>query len=108
MSIKLIKPIETYFQAANAHDSTLLSDCFAEDAVVQDEGHEYQGLAEIKEWNETMSKKYDLTLEVISVARKKGQIIVTAQASGSFEGSPTIMEFYFTVENEKITFLCCG
>jgi ketosteroid isomerase-like protein len=49
MNIKLPRSIETYFRAANAHDSRSIADCFTEDAVVHDEGKDYHGLAAIKE-----------------------------------------------------------
>lgn len=108
MDTKLPHTIEIYFSAANAHDSQLLADCFAEDAVVHDEGKIYHGLAAIKEWNEVTSKKYALILEVISAVQEDGETIVTAQASGNFEGSPASIDFYFTVKNQKITALRCG
>lgn len=108
MENKLTNPIAAYFQAANAHDSSLLSDYFAEDAVVEDEGHEYQGIAAIREWNEATCKKYDLKLEVISVVEEGEQTIVTSQASGNFEGSPALIEHCFTVKNQKVTSLRCG
>ncbi|KYZ75256.1 hypothetical protein AXX12_13940 [Anaerosporomusa subterranea] len=107
MNTKLSQAIETYFHAANAHDSKSLADCFAEDAVVHDEGKDYHGLSAIKEWNETAGKKYDLTLDVISAVEENGETVVTAQASGNFEGSPISINFYFTVENQKITSLRC-
>ncbi len=107
MKIQLAKPIAAYFQAANIHDSTRLADCFAERAVVYDEGHEYHGLDAIKLWNEETSKNYALALEVISVAQEAGQTLVAARASGNFAGSPAIIHFNFTVEDEKVICLRC-
>ena len=52
------------------------------------EGKAYHGLAAIKEWNETISKQLELTLEIISAIEKNGETIVTALASGKFDGSP--------------------
>ena len=49
---------------------------FAEEAVVHDEGKVYRGLADIKEWNEITSKKYALTLEVISVPKKMAKLLL--------------------------------
>lgn len=107
MDIKLPQPIEGYFRAANAHDSASLADCFTEDAVVHDEGEIYRGLAAIKEWNETASKKYELTLEVVSAVQKAEETVVTAKAAGNFEGSPVAIDFYFQVKSRKITSLRC-
>lgn len=108
MDTKLPQSIKTYFRAANAHDSTSLVDCFAEEAVVHDEGHIYRGLAAIREWNEATSKKYALTLEVTSVAEENRKFIVTIKASGNFDRSPLPLDFHFTIENQKITALHCG
>lgn len=94
MDTKLPQSIKTYFRAANAHDSTSLADCFAEEAVVHDEGKIYHGLAAIREWNEATSKKYALTLEVTSVVEENGGIIVTTKASGNFDGSPIPIDFH--------------
>lgn len=105
MITKLPQSIEGYFRSANAHDSQSLADCFAEDAVVHDEGKAYHGLAAIKEWNETISKQLELTLEIISAIEKNDETIVTALASGKFDGSPVSMDFHFTVEDQKITSL---
>lgn len=107
MNTKLPYPIEVYFRAANAHNSKMLADCFAENAIVYDEGKEYRGQAAIREWNETTSRKYELTLEVVSVALENGETVVTAMASGNFEGSPAAIEFHFVVENQKVTSLRC-
>lgn len=108
MLTKLPQSIEAYFHAANAHDSRLLVDCFTEDAIVHDEGKDYCGIAAIREWNETTGKKYDLTLEVLSAVEENGETVVTALASGNFEGSPTSIDFHFNVKNRKITALRCN
>jgi ketosteroid isomerase-like protein len=108
MDNKLTYPIAAYFQAVNARNSNLLADHFSEDAVVEDEGHEYHGIAAIKEWNEVTCKKYDLKLEVISVTHKYGKTIVTAEASGVFEGSPALIDCCFTEANNRVTSLRCG
>ncbi len=108
MTVQLPKAIQGYYEAANAHDSTRLSECFAEDAVVFDEGHEYHGVDAIKMWNQEITKRYALTLEVLSVQEEEGQIRVTAMATGNFDGSPAALDSRFTVENQKITCLRCG
>ncbi len=108
MNIELSKPIACYFQAANAHDSSLLANCFAEDAVVFDEGQEYRGLAAITAWNEATTREYDLTLEVVSSAQEGGLTVVTAKASGRFDGSPALIDFRFAEAGGKVTSLRCG
>ncbi len=108
MNIELGKPLACYFQAANAHDSALLADCFTEDAVVFDEGQEYRGLAAIMEWNEAVTRKYDLTLELVSSAQEDGLTVVTAEATGRFDGSPALIGYCFEQAGNKVTSLRCG
>jgi hypothetical protein len=38
MNLQLPEAIETFFQALNSYDSNLLAKCFAEDAILYDEG----------------------------------------------------------------------
>ncbi len=106
--IILKKPIEAYFRGANTHDRSLLNECFAEDAVVQDEGQVYRGIGAILEWVEETHKEYNHVMEVIAAYEVSGQTIVTALVTGNFEGSPANLDFHFTVVNEKITALQCG
>lgn len=106
--IILKKPIETYFRGANTLDGSLLNQCFAEDAIVQDEEQEYRGIAAILEWVEETHKKYNHMMEVIAANEVAEQTEVTALVTGNFEGSPANLDFYFTVVNEKITSLQCG
>jgi len=46
------------YLAADEGDSEAFSRCFAEHAVVQDEGRTYSGLAAIKQWKMEAKKKY--------------------------------------------------
>lgn len=108
MNIELSRPIACYFQAANAHDSSLLANCFAEDAVVFDEGQEYRGLAAIMAWNEAATREYGLTLEAVSAIQEDGLTVVSAKASGNFDGSPALIDFRFAEAGGKVTALRCG
>ena len=103
--IDLPKPIELYVKAENSGDAEALSECFAPDATVRDEGRTYRGLAAIKEWKAQTKKKYNHTVAPLAVTRRDGQTILKAQLSGNFPGSPVILEFVFTLDEGKITAL---
>ena len=47
--MKLSTILEAYFRAKNTHDVSTMASCFAEDAVVFDEGEERRGSAAIEE-----------------------------------------------------------
>lgn len=96
------KPIETYFNSTSESEKNNFLSVFAEDAVLIDEGNEYKGLTKIKKWSEEYHFAYKLKLEVVNT-----QSIVTAKVDGDFDKTglpdPFLLDFYFTVVNEKIT-----
>lgn len=105
MSIDLPDIIETYFRAANAHDTAAMSACFTEDAVVHDEGREYRGITAIRDWIDTTTQKYRVTINVTDIKEQSSNVIVSSQVSGNFDGSPVELQFHFTLEGDKIAAL---
>ena len=63
MSIKLPEPVITYLAAVEAKDAEMLALCFAEDALVRDEGCDYRGLEAIKAWKRATETKYRYLME---------------------------------------------
>jgi len=103
--VDLPTPIAIYIAAENSGDTEALAECFAKDAVVRDEGKTLEGLAAIKQWKAETKKKYQHTVEPLTVAQEDGKIIVTNQLAGNFPGSPIELEFVFTLEGNKIASL---
>jgi predicted Fe-Mo cluster-binding NifX family protein len=92
---KLPAPIAAYIDAENSGDTEALAQCFAEQAVVRDEGKTIEGLAAIKQWKAETGKKYQHTIEPIEPiesVQKDGRTIVTNRLSGNFPGSPIELE----------------
>ena len=108
MSIELPLPIDLYVRAENLGDTQLLSECFAPDAMVHDEGHTYSGLAAIQKWKAETKRKYRHTVEPLAIAHRDGRTILTAKVAGNFPGSPVTLEFRFTLDGEKIVALDIG
>ena len=98
-------PIAIYIAAENRGDTETLAQCFAEDAVVRDEGKTNEGLAAIKQWKAETKRKYQHTVEPLALVQKDGRIIVTNRLTGNFPGSPIELEFVFTLDGNKITSL---
>ena len=105
MSIDLPTPIAIYIAAENRGDTDALAQCFAEDAVVRDEGQTIEGLAAIKQWKAETKKKYQHTIEPLASTQKDGKIMVTNRLTGNFPGSPIELEFVFTLDSNKIASL---
>jgi ketosteroid isomerase-like protein len=102
---KLPAPIAIYITAENRDDTEALAQCFAEDAVVRDEGKTIEGLAAIKQWKVAAKKKYQHTIEPLASIQKDGKTIVTNRLTGNFPGSPIELEFVFALNGNKIASL---
>jgi hypothetical protein len=105
MPADLPTPIATYIGAANRDETEALAQCFAESAVVRDEGKTIEGLAAIKKWMVETKQKYQHTIEPLAATQKDGKTIVTNRLTGSFPGSPIELEFVFTLDRDKIAAL---
>src|SRR6267143_6774400 len=93
--VHLPPAIDLYVKAENAGDFESLSQCFAPDAIVRDEGRTYVGLAAIKKWKAETKKKYQHTVEPLAVAQRIGNTVLKAKLTGNFPGSPVTLEFSF-------------
>ena len=105
MSIDLPAPIAIYITAENRGDPEAMAQCFAEHAVVRDEGKTIEGLAAIKRWKTETKKKYQHTVEPLASTQKDDKTIVTNRLTGNFPGSPIELEFAFTLDGNKIASL---
>ena len=105
MPIDLPAPIAAYITAENQGDADAVAHCFAEKAVVRDEGKTIEGWTAIKEWTVETKKKYQHTLEPLASAQKDNKTIVTNRLTGNFPASPIELEFVFTLDGAEITSL---
>jgi len=103
-SLNLPKPIAAYF-TADKGDGEAVSRCFAEDAVVKDEGHTHRGRAAIKAWKVDASAKYQYTCEPLACEENDGKTVVTCHLVGNFPGSPVDLRFFFKLEGDRIASL---
>jgi hypothetical protein len=105
MSVDLPTPIAIYIAAENRGDTESLAQCFAENAIVRDEGQTLEGLAAIKQWKVETRKKYQHTVEPLASAQKDGKTIVTNRLTGNFPGSPIDLDFIFSLDGNTIVSL---
>jgi ketosteroid isomerase-like protein len=103
--LDLPTPIVIYIAAENRGDTEAMAQCFAEDAVVRDEGKTIKGLAAIKRWKAETKRKYQHTVEPLASVQKNGKTIVTNRLTGNFPGSPIELQFVFTLDGGKIVSL---
>jgi len=108
MSLVLPKPVAAYFAAETSDDTEALVQCFAEHAVVRDEGRTIEGLAAIKQWHVEAKKKYHHTVQPIDAVERDGKTMVIGKVSGNFPNSPVTLEHVFGLEGERIASLEIG
>src|SRR5438552_8363012 len=66
-------PIATYIAAANQGEAEALAQCFAENAIVRDEGKTIEGLGAIRKWMVETTQKYQHTFEPLAATEKDGK-----------------------------------
>ena len=105
MADRLATPIAIYIAAENRGDTEAMAECFAEDAVVRDEGRTIKGLAAIKRWKAETRRKYQHTVEPLASVQEGDKTIVTNRLTGNFPGSPIELQFIFRLDGDKIASL---
>ena len=89
-------------KAQDVHDSAAYANCFAETACVFDEGKLRNGRNEIKQWIEEANEKYKTVMNPIGYIEAGAESILTAEISGTFEGSPVVLKYHFEIKNGLI------
>lgn len=102
--LHLPPPIAAYF-AADVCSPEALGHCFTAQAVVQDEGHTYRGIAAITAWKADASAKYTYTVEPYTLQDHEGTQVVTSRVNGNFPGSPVDLRYRFRLEGDLIASL---
>jgi uncharacterized protein (TIGR02246 family) len=99
--------IATFIRAVNDHDAETFLSTFANDAVVSDVGQELRGAAAIKEWSKSEIFDVNVTLDVVDVAERDGETVVTVKVDGTFDKTglpdPLLLNHRFTLDGGKIT-----
>jgi hypothetical protein len=91
-----------YFELATQPDTDDYFAQFTDDAVVEDEGKERHGIAEIRAWRtEVPSVRYD----VKEVERRSDVTDANVEISGDFPGSPVTLSFHFEFAGDRIAVL---
>ncbi|MDQ0641227.1 ketosteroid isomerase-like protein [Pedobacter sp. W3I1] len=100
--MNLPKVITDLVEAQNSHDAITYSSLFAENAEVFDEGKNHTGRAAIQKWIEDSNQAYQTTLKPISYKEGEKGSVFTAEISGTFPGSPAILNFNLVLEHGLI------
>jgi hypothetical protein len=102
--LNLPEPIAAYFDA-DTRGGEAVARCFTQNAVVQDEGQTYSGLAAIRTWKNEASAKYSYVSAPFALEHKNDRYVVSSRLTGNFPGSPVDLRFIFRLEGGKIASL---
>jgi hypothetical protein len=100
--LALSDSIQVYLIAKNNHDVHGMLACFAEGAVVVDEGHERRGRSAIREWIERSTARYRVRVDTIDVIERDSKTTVTCLLWGDFPGSPAKLRYVFSLSGAMI------
>lgn len=102
MALQLHPTLETYFAAGNTDDADSVAACFADDAVVHDEGRDIVGRPAIHAWAVESRRQYRFHAQPLSVADAADRTVVTAHLTGDFPGSPVDLRYRFKMADGLI------
>lgn len=102
MSIQLTEPVRSFFLLSNGAATSLVTQCFSEDAVVHDEGQIHEGWSAIQKWIGETRDKYQYTAEPQRVEQENEKTLVTTKIIGNFPGSPIQLRYVFQINDKKI------
>ena len=99
--------ISGYLAASDRGDAEAVARCFAEDAVVVDEGREWRGTAAIRRWRATVATAYQYTVQVtgataLGQADGAGRHDVHLRLEGNFPGGQVDRTYRFALSEGRI------
>ena len=97
--------VRLYLAAANRFDAAQAAECFAADARVHDENHDYAGREAIRSWVAETSRKYQPRFTVVRSAVDNDQVNLAIAVSGQFPGSPVTLDYDLRLRDGKISAL---
>lgn len=100
--MNLPKVISELVRTQNNFDSAGYANCFAETAVVFDEGKTHNGRKEIEHWIADANERYESKMQPLSFEERETESILKAEVSGNFEGSPIVLSYHLLIADELI------
>jgi NAD(P)-dependent dehydrogenase (short-subunit alcohol dehydrogenase family) len=87
--------VRTYLALSSGADAGRVAQCFTPDAAVHDENRIHVGPAAIAAWAQDAQARYRFALDIRNAEHSGDDVVVTAQVSGAFPGSPIILCYAF-------------
>jgi len=103
--MNLPKVIIDLVEAQNNFDSVAYANCFSETAEMSDEGKNHIGRVEIEKMIDKANKKYQSVMKPLEYTKNGSTGVLSAECSGTFPGSPIILQFHFELVDGQIQYL---
>ena len=100
--MNLHKAVAAMIAAQNNHDSKAYAECFSETAIVHDEGKTHTGKEEIRRWIDEANEKYQSSMKPLNYEEFGSNGTLTAEVSGTFPGSPILLQFHLGLQDGLI------
>ncbi len=102
--------ISEYLAASDRSDAEAIVRCFAQDAVVVDEGQEWRGSAAIRRWRGTVATAFEYTVQVTGAkalgdAEGVERYDVYIHLEGNFPGGEVDLTDRFALRDRRIASL---
>lgn len=96
--------VTAHLAAHEARDAERELDCYADQAVVVDDGHTYRGRAEIQRWLATAASEFTYTTELVAVRPDDdGRWTAIHHLEGDFPGGVVDLRYRYTLDSDRIT-----
>jgi len=100
--MELPKLVARFIESQNNHDSKAYAECFTDFAIVHDEGKTHNGKEEIRQWIEHANEAYQSFMEPLKYEESGSNGLLTAEVSGTFPGSPIVLQFHLALKRDLI------
>ena len=94
--------LKTLITAQASLDSLNYANCYSNTAVVFDECKQHQGRSAIQKWFEETSDKYRIVHRPLAYVEAENGGVLSSEVSGTFPGSPLVLNFHFTFAGDLI------
>jgi hypothetical protein len=96
--------VDEYQRAHDCREPDAALAAFTADAVVRDDGHEYRGHGEIRDWLARTSVEFNYTRTLTSAVPVDATTwLVTNHLEGDFPGGVVDLRYRFVIESDLIT-----
>jgi hypothetical protein len=100
--MNLPQVVKDLVRAQDNFDSVAYANCFTETGVMLDEGKTHKGRIEIQHWITEGNKKYKTVMKPVAFTQTDTTGVLSAEISGTFDGSPIVLKFHFEIRDGLI------